>query len=128
MPELCMQAVNDVYTKCQLVNGDPDYDGGCAVATSFVTAYTEACAAAIAETVAKVSSGKDGKCMCDVSVEAVANATAKEYETLFAKISQELQAYACSYGTVESSYGRTCAADAAAFIIAQVIFCLRCMP
>ena len=117
------------YVKCTQTGGDPDYDGGCALATAYSQGYAQACAEAVAESISGISfSG--AKCTCDTSVAAFANATAHEIETIFAFMEQQVEARTCNvdnHGTDGWAHiYRNCWAESVADLTASVRIPPKC--
>lgn len=113
-----VQIWNEAYAKCSLDGGDPEYDGGCALATSFTEAFAVGCAEAIASAVADINA-KDS-CDCDTKLSANATAIAHEFQQLFVHFGAGLAAEACTDGVLESEAARFCMAKSVAALAAQV--------
>lgn len=117
---LAPQVYAVAYTKCT-IDGDSDGDsnGGCAVSQTFGKALASSCAQATASAFAEIDAKK---CDCDLTGLAKAEAWVKEYETLFALVEQQVEAYACTDAgaAAESSVRRTCITNSVANVIAKV--------
>ena len=115
---MSLQIWNEAYTKCSLDGGDPEYDGGCALASSFTQAFAEGCAEAVAEAVAEVNAKQS--CDCDTQLVANSTAVAHEFRQLFVHVGAGVKAEACTFGELESEAARFCMAKSVAELAAQV--------
>ena len=120
-----MQLLQDAYVKCTGLNsGDPNYDGGCALAKSYASGYAEGCGEAIVSIMSDIDFGKYN-CDCDVSASAHAEAIAHEVKTVFAFMEQEIEARTCNpdnYGGAGEAYiMRNCVAKSTADLLVKYI-------
>lgn len=117
MAPYAMQVYNVAYTTCSLKGGDADFDGGCAVATSFGTAFAAACGKATAAALVDIP-----KEACDCNITVTADAMAAEYRRIFAHVEQQVESVACTDAGYdqENSIGRKCIVNSVAKLSAQV--------
>ena len=119
MAPYALQVYNVAYTTCSLKGGDVEFDGGCAVATSFGTAFAAACGEPTATALISISKET---CDCDLAAAVTAEGMAAEYRRIFAHVEQEVESVACTdegYDQ-ENGIGRRCIVNSVAKLSAQV--------
>ena len=93
----CMQLWEYAYAICITgYGGEPNYDGGCQLARSYVSGYAETSFEAIQAVLAAISFGSTG-CNCSgFSAAEFAEAIASEAKVVFASLEGEMQSRFCN--------------------------------
>ena len=119
-----LQVLAEAHTNCVAIGGDAAYDGGCALAKTYSSAYAAACAEAFAASFVDFAYGKKGSCECDIAVSVLVSSISHEFEIISAFYETEVEARSCTpdvAGTPDYAYiKQTCWANSMADMVARV--------